>query len=113
MNTRLSKYWLHSDFLEGGGVSKNFDSPRKAFGSPKVLKRCCFGQTFCTADNFFFEKTGQKVFGHFLENFDKKIAFLLARAPPQSLYIGAKGAFRKILGSVIKHGYLKKVQTPP
>ena len=32
-----------------------------------------------------FEKTVKKaVFGHFLKNFDKKIAFFLARAPPQS-----------------------------
>ena len=32
-----------------------------------------------------FEKTVIKaVFGHFLKNFDKKIEFFLARAPPQS-----------------------------
>ena len=35
----------------------------------------------------------------------------LARAPPSKLvYIGAKGAFRKFLGSVTKNGYFKIVQ---
>ena len=41
------------------------------------------------------------VLGHFLENFDEKIAFFLARALPQKMvYIGAQGVFRKILESV-------------
>ena len=35
----------------------------------------------------------------------------MARAPPlKQVYIGAKGAFRKFLGSVTKYGYLKIVQ---
>ena len=38
--------------------------------------------------------------------FDQKNRVFSARAPPFKLvYIGAKGAFRKILGSVIKKGY--------
>ena len=48
-----------------------------------------------------FEKTGKKaVFGQFSENDDKKIVFFGARSPAKLVYIGAKGAFRKILGSI-------------
>ena len=47
------------------------------------------------------EKTVKKaVFGHFLKNFDKKSRFFGARSPSKLVYIGAEGAFRKILGSV-------------
>ena len=36
-----------------------------------------------------------------MESFDQKISVFSARAPPSKVvYIGAKGAFRKILGSV-------------
>ena len=64
-------------------------------------------------------KVGQKKqvkkagFGHFLEYFDKKIAFFLARAPLKvSIYvsIGTQGAFRKILGSVGQKWIPKKYQ---
>ena len=41
-------------------------------------------------------------FGHFLENFDKKTRFFGARSPSKLVYIGAQGAFRKILGSIGK-----------
>ena len=49
-----------------------------------------------------FKKTVKKaVFGHFLKIFDKKNrVFFGARSPSKLVYIGAKGAFRKILGSV-------------
>ena len=41
------------------------------------------------------------VFGHFLENFDKKKTRLFgARSPSKLVYIGAEVALRKILGSV-------------
>ena len=58
-----------------------------------------------------FEKTVKKaVFGHFLKNFDKKIAFFFgARSPSKLVYIGAKGAFRKILGSVGQKWISEKV----
>ena len=40
--------------------------------------------------------------------------FFGARSPFKiSIYFGAKSAFRKILGSVTKNGYLKKVQRGP
>ena len=79
----------------GGGV--NFPS------SPNALKRRCFGQIFCTAGKFLKKKKQVKnaVFGHFLENVDKKNAFFFgARSPSKLVYIGSEGAFRKILGSV-------------
>ena len=47
------------------------------------------------------------VFGHFLKNFDKKIAG--ARSPSKLVYIGAEGAFRKILGSVGQKWISEKV----
>ena len=72
-------------FSRGGGadfqkIFTPFDFP----SSPKALKRRCYGQIFCAADNFF-EKTGQKaVFGALFGKLDKKIACFLARAPPQN-----------------------------
>ena len=58
-----------------------------------------------------FEKTVKKaVFGHFLKNFDKKIAFFFgARSPSKLVYIGAKGALRKTLGSVGQKWISEKV----
>ena len=56
---------------------------------------------FCAAGKILKKQVKKGVFSHFLENFDQKIAFFLARAPPSNLvYIGAEGAFRKLLGSV-------------
>ena len=50
------------------------------------------------------------VFGHFLKNFDKKIAFFFgARSPSKLAYIGAEGAFRKFLGSVGQKRISEKV----
>ena len=47
------------------------------------------------------EKIGHKaVFGLFLENFDQKLPFFGARSPSKIIYIGSKGAFRKISGKV-------------
>ena len=58
-----------------------------------------------------FEKIVKKVvFGHFLKNFDKKIAFFFGAGSPSKLvYIGAEGAFRKILGSVGQKWISEKV----
>ena len=52
-----------------------------------------------------FEKQTQKgIFEQFLENFDQKNVFFFgARSPLKLVYIGAKGVFRKILGSVTKN----------
>ena len=46
---------------------------------------------------------------HFLKNFDKKSRFFGARSPSKLVYIGAKGAFRKILGSVGQKWLSEKV----
>ena len=58
-----------------------------------------------------FEKTVKKaVFGHFLKNFDKKKSrFFGARSPSKLVYIGAAGAFRKVLGSVGQKWISEKV----
>ena len=47
---------------------------------------------------------------HFLEILSKKSRFLGARSTSKLVYIGGEGAFRKILGSITKNGYLKIVQ---
>ena len=71
-----------------------------------------FWQKFLRRRQIFEKKTVKKgVFRHFLKNFDKKIAFIFgARSPSKLVYIGAKGAFRKILGSIGQNGFLKKYQ---
>ena len=53
------------------------------------------------------KKTGQK---RRFQNVDQSCVFLGARSPSKLAYIGAKGAFRKILGSISLNGYLKVVQ---
>ena len=80
----------------------------------RALPKHCFAPFL--AQNFLrrrqiFEKTVKKaVFGHFLKNFDKKIAFFFgARSPSKLVYVGAKGAFRKILGSVGQKWISEKV----
>ena len=55
------------------------------------------------------KQSKKAVFGHFLKNVDKKIAFFGARSTSKLVYIGAKGAFRKILGSVGQKGISEKV----
>ena len=49
---------------------------------------------------FFKKHVKNAVFGHFLETFDKKTRFFDARSPSKLVYIGARGAFGQILGSV-------------
>ena len=83
----------------GGGWGSDFQKKFESFDdfffrSTKLIFRAlpkhCFAPFFCL--NFllrrrqiFEKKTVKKaVFGHFLKNFDKKIAFFLARAHPQS-----------------------------
>ena len=61
-------------FSRGGGadfqkIFNQIDFP----SSPKAVKRPCFGQIFCAAGNFLKKQVKKAVFGHFLENFDKKI----------------------------------------
>ena len=67
--------------------------------------------TFFFVAGKFKKKTVKKaVFGHLLKNFGKKIAFFFgARSPSKLLYIGAKGAFRKNLGSVGQKWFSEKV----
>ena len=48
------------------------------------------------------------VFGHFLENFDQKIAFF--RSPSKLVNIGPANAFRQILEPITKNGYLKFIR---
>ena len=89
----------------GGGFSKKFTT--FFFRSTKLIFRAlpkhCFGPILWL--NFprgrqIFEKTVKRaVFWHFLKNFDKKSRFFGARSPSNLVYIGAQGAFRKILGS--------------
>ena len=50
------------------------------------------------------------VFGHFLKKIlTKNSVFFGARSPSKLVYIGAKGAFRKILGSVCEKWISEKV----
>ena len=74
----------------------------------RALPKHCFAPILA---KFFFEKTVKKaVFGHFLKNFDKQIGFFFGASSPSKLvYIGAKGAFRKILGSVGQKWISEKV----
>ena len=67
-------------------------------------------QNFCAAGKCL--KKGQKktFLGNFWNILTKESRFLGARSPSKLVYIGAKGAFRKVLGSVNKNGYLKIVQ---
>ena len=103
-------------FSRGGGgadfqkIFENFDD--LFFRSSKLIFRALLKQYENAVLAKFLrrqilkKKTGKKViFGLFLENFDKKIAFFLgARSPSKFVYIGAKGAFIKILGSVGQKG---------
>ena len=60
------------------------------------------------------KQTKKRHFRHFLKNVDKKNAFFRRARPPHKLvFIGAKGAFIKILGYLTKNRYLKLVQTGP
>ena len=95
-----------SDFLEGGRadfqkIFENFVDQIDFSSSPKALKRRCFRQIF--------EKSQKKPFlGIFWKILTKKLHFFWRALPPSKLvYIGAKGAFRKILGSVEKWISLK------
>ena len=70
--------------------------------SRKALKRPWFGQILKK------KKQAKKViFRNFLETFDQKSHFG-ARSPLKLIYIGAEGAYRKLLGSLTKDGYLKR-----
>ena len=60
--------------------------------SLKELKRPCFGQTFYAAGTISKNRPQNRVFRHFLENFDHQNCVFLARAPPQSKYILAPKA---------------------
>ena len=72
VSKKLKLLKILTTFLLGRPLVQ-IDFPR----SPKALKRRCFGQIFCATGNFFG-----------------------ARSPSKLVYIGAEGAFRKILRSV-------------
>ena len=75
-------------FLRGGGGFSNFFQVDQ-IGFPsslKALKRRCFGQIFCAAVKFLKKQVKKAVFGHFLENFDKKIAFFWRALLKVSIY---------------------------
>ena len=70
---------------------------------PKIIVECRGGsRIFSRGGGGGGRKRPKKcVFRLFLKIFNQKIAFFSARAPPSKLvFIGAEGAFRKILGSV-------------
>ena len=74
--------------------------------SMKRVKRPCFGQNFCPAGKSLKKQAKKGFFWHFLEIYD-----FSARAHPSKLvYIGAKGALKKVWGPSAKNGYLKVVQ---
>ena len=80
----------------------------------RALQKQCFAPILAKFSapqaNFKKKQTKKAVFGHFLKNFDKKIAFFFgARSPSKLVYIGAKSAFRKILGSVGQKWISEKV----
>ena len=70
-----------------------------------------FWLNFLRSRQIFEKKTIKKAFfGHFLKKFYKKIAFFWrVRSPSELVYIGAVGAFRKILGSVGQKWISEKV----
>ena len=83
-------------FSRGGGggdfqkIVENFDdlffnADKIGFpSSPKALKGRCFGEIFCATGKFLKKQVEKAVFGHFMENFDKKNAFFFARGPLQN-----------------------------
>ena len=101
-------------FSRGGRIFKKFSKILTTFlfffwvdqidlpSSPRAVKIPCFGQIFCAAGNFLKKKNRSKTpfLGTFWKILTKKTRFFGARSPSKLVYIGAKGAFRKILGSV-------------
>ena len=76
---------------------------------PKQCFVCPYFGKFSAPQANFWKKQSKKPF-FFLKNFDKKIAFFFgARSPSKLVYIGAKGAFGKILGSVGQKWISEKV----
>ena len=95
----------------GGGFSKKlFRSTKLIF---RALPKHCFAPILAkfSAPHANFLKTVKKaVFGHFLKNFAFFSRFFFgARSPSKLVYVGAKGAFRKILGSVGQKWISEKV----
>ena len=88
-----SKQFLY--FLEWLIFKKNENFDDLFLGRPNWF----FSELSYSSKKFW--KTGQKaVFEHFLEKFDENLLFFGARSPSKLVYFGAKGAFRKILGSI-------------
>ena len=106
-------------FSRGGGADfrknfQNFDDLFFFLGRPNrffELSQSTVLRLFVLRRRQIFKKTVKKaVFGHFLKNFDKKkCVFFGARSPSKLVYIGAEGAFRKILGSVRQKWISEKV----
>ena len=97
-NQKITNQHCHQlkiEYIRGGSrIEQN-----EIRSSPKALKRPSFGKFFCVA-------------GKILNNRHKR-RFFGARSPSKLVYFRAKGAIRKILGSVIKYRYLKIVQRGP
>ena len=74
----------------GGGFSKILTfffflgRPNWFFELSQSTALPLFWQNFLRRRQIFWKTVKKAVFGQFLKNFDKKIAFFLARAPPQS-----------------------------
>ena len=76
----------------------------------RAIPKHCFDPISAKFCGKFLKKQSKAVFETFLKNFDQKIAFFFgARSPSKLVYIGANGAFRKILGSVGQKWISEKV----
>ena len=108
-------------FSRGGGeFSKNFPKFWRPFffkvdqidfsSSPKALFCPYFGKIFCAAGKFLKKQSKKPFLNTFWKILTKKSRFFFgARSPSKLVYIGAKGAFKKILGSVGQKWISEKV----
>ena len=89
----------------GGGFSKILSTFFRSTelilsSSPYAQFSPCFSQNFCAAGKILKKQFKKGVFGTFGKFLPKNCLFFGARAPSKLVYIGAKGAFRKILGLI-------------
>ena len=104
-------------FSRGGGGGRIFKKSSKILttfffrSTTKLIFRALPKHCFAPILAKFKKKQSKKpFFWHFLKNVDKKIAFFFgARSPSKLVYIGAQGAFRKIVGSVGQKWISEKV----
>ena len=86
-----------------------FRSTKQIF---RALPKHCFAPIlakFCAPQANFWKNSQKSRFWAFFEKFWQKNRVFLARSPSKLVYIGAKGAFRKSLGSVGQKLIFKKV----